>query len=123
MGRGGEGGSHVPTRCMINKAVPMSRGAMKETRLFSTASIRMVIISMDVRIASIMRPEVVLTPVPNEFSAWSFPGRTAETIPAAAIPPRNCAGMTQTRRTQLNAPASQSPKEICPRKSELPFHC
>lgn len=99
---------------MINTAVPMSRGAMKETRLFSTASIRMVIISMEVSIASMMTPEVALTPAPSEFSAWSFPGTTAETIPAAAIAPRSCAGMTHTRRTQLKAPASQSPMETCP---------
>lgn len=83
-------------------------------RLFSTASIRMVIINSAVRNTSITKPPPVLTPSLTEFSAWSGPGRIAATKPAAVMPPRNWAGITQTRRTQLKAPDSHKPKAIYP---------
>lgn len=51
------------------REMPIARGARKVVRLFSTASMRIVIISSAVRNISIKKPPPVLTPSPTEFSA------------------------------------------------------
>lgn len=90
----------------------MPIGAMKETLLFSTASMRIVIISIAVRTASIAKPWPTVTPVPTEFSACKGPGTMLDTIPAAVMAPSTCIGITQTSLTQLKAPASHRPNEM-----------
>lgn len=99
----------IPIRCATNNAKPMANGAMYDVRLFSTASMMIVMTSSAVRITSRNRPWTGSVPDEREFSACSFPGSNAETTPAAVIAPRNWTGITQTRRTQSKAPAIQSP--------------
>lgn len=79
----------LPIRCATNNAKPMANGAMNEVRLFSTASMMIVMTSSAVRITSRNKPCTGSVPDEREFSAWSFPGSNAETTPAAVIAPRN----------------------------------
>lgn len=89
----------------------MASGAMKDVRLFSTASIRIVKTSSNVSTVSKASACTGLIPEERAFSAWSFPGRMTETSPAAVMAPRNCIGMTQIKRIQSNAPAIHNPIE------------
>ena len=91
----------------------MANGAMNEVRLFSTASMMIVMTSSAVRMTSRNKPWTGSVPDDREFSAWSFPGSSAETTPAAVIAPKNWTGITHRSRTQSKAPAIQSPMATC----------
>lgn len=101
----------LPMRWATKRAKPIASGAMKDVRLFSTANMMIVMISSAVRIISRKSPCAIVAPEERAFSACSGPGSSADTKPAAAMPPTNCIGTTQTRRTQSNAPAIQSAKD------------
>lgn len=102
---------HIPIKCATKSARPMASGAMKVVRLFSTASMMIVKMSSAVSIASRKSPCITVASEEREFSAWRGPGSKPETRPAATIAPRNCIGITQTNRTQSNAPAIHNARD------------
>lgn len=83
---------------------------MKEARLFTTASMMIVMTSSAVITISMKNPCAGLVGAAREFAACSLPGNMADTINAATMPPANCTGMTQISLIQLKAPANQSPR-------------
>lgn len=71
----------------MNKARPMASGAMKDVRLFTTASMMIVMTSSPVSMASMKKPWAGVVLSESVFEAWSSLGKTPETSPAAAMPP------------------------------------
>lgn len=86
---GGGEGEEVPVNSARKKAVPMPTGARYVPLCFSAASMMMTKTSSAVRNISMKSPWAVDAPPPSVVLTVRGPGKSAETIPAAAMPARS----------------------------------
>lgn len=79
-------------------------GARKVALCFSAASMKMVMISRDVRNISMKTPCAMDTPWPRVVETFRSPGNMAETTAAAHMPASICAMKQRIARTVVRAP-------------------
>lgn len=91
----------------------MPTGAMKVDLCFSTASMRMTKTSSAVKKNSINKPCAVLVPPPSVVVTVIGPGKSADTTPAAAMPPTSCVANMRHARSQSRPPTRKSARVTC----------
>jgi hypothetical protein len=79
-------------------------GARKVALCFSAASMKMVMMSIEVRNISMKTPWAMDTSSPKVVETFNSPGNMAETTPAAQIPASICEIKHRTARVVVRAP-------------------
>lgn len=91
----------------------MPMGAMNVPLCFSAANMKIVKTSWAVRNISMKRPCVIDVPPDRLVRTVSGPGKRAEQIAAAVIPPRICETARRSPRKYGRAPTRHMPSVTC----------
>lgn len=100
----------LPVSSAMKSESPIPIGAMKVPLCFSVANIKIVKVSWAVRNISINRPWMIEVPAPNFVCTAEGPGKSTETIAAAAIPPNIWETASKAPRRYGSAPTRHIPK-------------
>jgi hypothetical protein len=108
------GREHIPGIMQLNMAKPIPMGAMKVSRDFSCASMRMTKTSSAVNSISMTSPwPVVVPPERVVLACQTGIGNSARAIAAATILPSSCVGTRMAARTQGTWPVMARPRVTC----------
>ena len=94
----------------MNRAMPIPIGASHVDFDLTVASIIIVMTNIVVVNISIKRPRTTEVPLPRRTLTGNGPSKSAEEVPAAAMPPRICVVTITKQRMPRTAPTSQRVK-------------